>query len=279
MPKARASEPAPDQDRWVKVSGSRVRVRVTGQGPDLLLLNGIGAHAGMWEPLVAQLSATRRLIMVDMPGTGASPALWVPRRMPSLARFVIGVLNALKLDRLDVLGYSWGGTLAQQIALDHPRRVARLCLVSTLPGVGGSPPSLRVASAMLDPTRFSTRERAREAAALLYGGEYRKNGRVAAGSALVRWSDRPPSRTGYAHQLYAIAGWSSLYKLHRVRARTLIICGDDDPLVPVKNAHLMAHQLRDATVYIAPGGGHLWLLDHAEESAGVIERFLAAGRD
>ena len=266
-----------EEEKWLDIAGSRVRVLLIGQGPELLLLNGIGAHSGMWEPLVEQLCGTRRLVLLDMPGAGASPPLRRPVRMSSLATLVVGVLDGLALQRADVLGYSWGGALAQQLARDHPHRVDRLCLVSTVPGVGGRPPSLRVAAAMMDPTRFSTRERAREAATLLYGGEYRQDDELAE-SALQRWHDQPPSKAGYAQQLFAIAGWSSIRWLRQIKSRTLILSGGDDPLVPLRNAHLMTTLLRDATLHIVPNGGHLWLLDHAGEAAAVIEHFLRQGR-
>ena len=282
--------PTASDERWIRVGESRVRVIMTGQGPYLLLLNGIGAHVGMWEPLVARLRDTRRCILLDMPGTkvinyepadmpgtGASPPLRRPMRMASLANVVADVLDGLELHCVDILGYSWGGALAQQFARDHRARVRTLCLVSTVPGVGGKPPPLRVAVAMLSPIRFSARDRTREVAPLVYGGEYRRDEPLGE-SALKRWSECPPSKSGYAHQLYAITGWSSLMWLRQIRARTLIIAGDDDPLVPVHNVRLMRRLMPDATVHLEPGGGHLWLLDHADESAAVIEGFLSATR-
>ena len=252
---------------------AELRVHQRGTGPPLVLLNGIGGHVGMWEPLVRELAGTRRLIMFDAPGAGDSADIRRPSRMPGLAALVVGVLDGLGLNRVDVLGYSWGGALAQQVAKDAHRRVRRLVLVATVPGVGGVPPPLRVATTMLSPRRFSTPERSWEAAGRIYGGDYRPGSPVR-GSALRLWNRQPPSALGYGQQLFAIAGWTSLPWLHQVRARTLIISGDDDPLVPTMNARLMAALIRRSTLHTVRGGGHLWLLDHAAESATVIERFL-----
>jgi pimeloyl-ACP methyl ester carboxylesterase len=260
----------------VSVGGASVRVHQRGQGRPLVLLNGIGGHVGMWEPLVAELEATRRLVMFDAPGAGETAPLPRPARMGGLAAWTVGVLDELGLDRVDLLGYSWGGALAQQVARDYHRRVRRLVLVATVPGAGGRPPPLKVVATMLSPARFSTRERSREAAALLYGGDYRPEG-GGRGAALRTWNEEPPSTPGYLQQLFAITGWSSLPWLHRLRPRTLVISGDDDPLVPVVNARLLARLVRRCDLHLVPGGGHLWLLDHATESAAVIERFLADG--
>jgi poly(3-hydroxyoctanoate) depolymerase len=260
--------------RLVEVGASTIRVHERGTGPPLLLLNGIGGHVGMWEPLVRELEGTRRLVMFDAPGAGSSAGIRRPIRMRGLAELVVGVVDGLGLDRVDLLGYSWGGALAQQVARDAHRRIRRLILVATVPGVGGRPPPLRVAATMLSPRRFTTSARSREAAGVLYGGDYRPASAVR-GTAMRTWNQQPPTAIGYAQQLLAITGWSSLPWLQRLRARTLIITGDDDPLVPLVNGRILAALIRSSTLHVVEGGGHLWLLDHAAESAGLIEQFLA----
>jgi poly(3-hydroxyoctanoate) depolymerase len=262
------------EERLVVAGDTAIRVWLVGQGPDLLLLNGLGGHVGMWQPLVEELGRSRRLVMFDAPGTGATAPLRRPLRMSRLVALVTGILDELELGRVDLLGYSWGGALAQQVAVDAHHRVRRLVLAATVPGAGGWPPSMRVVTAMLSPRRFSTPQRSREAAALLYGGDYRR-GTAGPRSALRRWNEQPPSPAGYAQQLYAITGWTSLPWLHRVRASTLILTGDDDPLVPLVNARLMAGLLPRAELHVVQGAGHLWLLDHAADSAAVIEAFLS----
>jgi poly(3-hydroxyoctanoate) depolymerase len=266
---------APDGcQKVVTVDGTHVRITLRGSGAPLLMLNGIGGHTAMWRPLADQLSRTRQLIMFDAPGAGSTRPLPRPLRMPGLARFVIALLDGLKLDRVDVLGYSWGGALAQQVAHDFPKRVGRLILACTVPGMGGKPPALRVAAAMLSPARFTSPEKARVVAGEIYGGDYRRPGRRHE-SALRAWNDNPPTPKGYSQQLYAITGWTSLPWLHQIRATTLIISGEDDPLAPAFNSRVMAKLIRRSRLHQVAGGGHLWLLDHPEESAGAIESFLS----
>jgi poly(3-hydroxyoctanoate) depolymerase len=102
-------------ERRLRVGSATHRVATWGQGPPLLLLNGIGGNIEMWEPLALRLPG-RQLIMIDMPGTGGSPALRLPLRMSGYAMLVVAVLDQLGIERTDVLGYSWGGALAQQLA-------------------------------------------------------------------------------------------------------------------------------------------------------------------
>ena len=180
--------------------------------------------------------------------------------MPGLAAMVVGVLDGLGLDRVDLLGYSWGGALAQQVAKDAHRRVRRLVLVATIPGLGGMPPPLRVATTMLSPRRFSTPERSWEAAGASTAAT---TGPTAQNAAPPCGLERqPPSAVGYGQQLLAIAGWTSLPWLHLLRPPTLVISGDDDPLVPAFNARLLAGLIRQSGCIWCRAAGTCWLLDH-----------------
>jgi pimeloyl-ACP methyl ester carboxylesterase len=85
----------------------------------------------------------------------------------------------------------------------------------------------------------------------------------------------PPSPLGYAYQLYAAASFSSLPWLHRLSQPTLVMAGDDDPVVPVANARLLARRIPGARLHVVRGGGHLFLLDQPEQAVPAIRRFLA----
>ena len=88
----------------------------------------------------------------------------------------------------------------------------------------------------------------------------------------------PPDALGYAFQLYAVSGWSSLPWLHRIGQPTLILAGDDDPIIPLANARLMARRMPAARLRVVRGGGHLFLLDQPETVAGDIGAFLDEDR-
>jgi pimeloyl-ACP methyl ester carboxylesterase len=80
---------------------------------------------------------------------------------------------------------------------------------------------------------------------------------------------------GYLAQLYAIAGWTSLPWLSRLRQPTLVIAGDDDPIVPLVNGRLLNRLIPDARLHIVDGGGHLFLLERPAEMADLVTRFLS----
>ncbi len=263
--------------RTVEVRGARVRVAETGTGDPLLLINGIGAGLETWAPVAPLLAERHRLIMFDVPGTGGSPALPRPLRMAGLARFVASLLDVFGTGPVDLLGFSWGGVLAQQLAHDAPERVRRLVLVSSIPGIGGLPPSAAVlGTAMLSPPRYASARQLSAVAPVIYGREVRDSaaGREWLRSLLVS----PASGTGYLHQLYAVAGWTSLTWLHRIVQPTLVICGDEDPLVPARNARLLARGIPHAELLLLRGGGHLRMFLQPAEVADPVNRFLGRAK-
>lgn len=234
-------------ERLLRVGAATHRVATWGQGPPLLLLNGIGGNIEMWEPLALRLPG-RRLIMIDMPGTGGSPALRLPSRMSGYATLVVAVLDQLGIERTDVLGYSWGGALAQQLAHHAPGRVRSLVLAATVPGLGGQPPPPWIIALMATPARYYSRTYLRIVAPIVFGSDPAVAD-AASGAARLR---RPPSLIGYSQQLYAISGWSSRRWLHRLDLPVLVLTGSRDPLVPQRNGAILTRsipgaQLRSST--------------------------------
>jgi poly(3-hydroxyalkanoate) depolymerase len=257
---------------YVTADGLRLRVGRYGAGPPLLLITGIGAHLDMWSPF-ARHAGERELIAFDPPGAGLSERPRLPLRMAGLARVVTDMLDALGLDRVDVLGYSFGGGLAQEVAHRAPDRVRRLVLCATAPGLGGSPPRPMAALMLATPARYYHPRLLELSVAHIAGGRTARDPEVLARHAGDRLL-HPPSPLGYAYQLYAVVGWSSLPWLRSVTQPTLVVAGEDDPCVPLRNGRLLASRLRDGRLHVVKGGGHLFLLDEPENVAGEIRAFL-----
>ena len=257
---------------FAHAGGLRLRVARTGSGPPLLLVTGIGANLDMWEPFLGYVPG-REVIAFDPPGAGGSPRPPRPLRMPGLAAIVESLLDELGLDEVDVLGYSFGGALAQQLARRAPERVRRLILCATAPGLGGVPPWPYPAILLASPARYYNPRAFRFEVPRIAGGRTRRDPALLARQASTRLG-HPPDPLGYAFQLYATWGWSSLPWLHHVDQPTLILAGDDDPIIPVANARLMARRMPAARLRVVEGGGHLFLLDQPETVADEINAFL-----
>jgi pimeloyl-ACP methyl ester carboxylesterase len=258
----------------LKLREASVFVRELGEGSPLLLINGIGAHTAMWEPLEQVLDGFR-LIEFDLPGAGQSDVPWKPLSIRRLAQMAISVLDRFEIDRADVLGYSMGGIVAQQLAADAPQRVRRLVLVATSPGVGSVYGDRKALLNISTPLRYLSPGLYEMSIGSLVGGRARHDAQWVAEQGRLRLKHAPSLR-GYLGQLLSVSVWSGLPLLSRITHPVLVVAGDDDPLTPVANGMLLAHMLPEARLLVCPGEGHLMLMDPESRSQSAIHAFLTA---
>jgi poly(3-hydroxyalkanoate) depolymerase len=239
----------------------------------LLLINGIGASLELLQPLVDKLDPALEVIRFDAPGVGGSPLPAAPYRFTGLCSLIARLLTALGHDRADVLGISWGGAVAQHFAAFQRARCRRLVLVSTATGALMVPARPAVLARMVTPRRYLDADYLERAAPGLYGGTARTE--PARVSAAMHADNRVGSPRGYLYQLAAGAGWTSIPFLPLLRQPTLIMSGDDDPIIPLANARLMHRLIPGSRLHVYQGG-HLGLVTEAAQLAPVVSQFLAA---
>lgn len=263
------------RERHLTLRRTSVLVRDTGgDGPPVVLANGIGAHVGMWRPIEQALDGMR-VISFDAPGTGRSQTRLTPLTMFGLARLLEELFDQLELEQADLLGYSFGGAIAQQFAMRSPKRVRRLVLAATVPGWGAVPGHMTAMLSVGTPLRYYSRTLYELSAPAVAGGRTRYDAEY------VRslWRNRAkyaPTARGYAHQVWAITMWSSFPVLSRIQVPTMILVGDDDPLVPLSNPLMMALKMPQARIVIVPEEGHFLLLDSDAKAFVPVREFLAA---
>jgi poly(3-hydroxyoctanoate) depolymerase len=253
--------------------GSRLRYSVAGAGPALFVTSGIGASLELTEPFRIAL-AGRSTIAWDAPGAGESD---VPCRRPSLRRvagYAIDVLDELGLERVDVMGISWGGLVAQELAHRHPSRVRRLVLAATGTGWTSVPGDPRVLPILLNTRRYTSPRFLEAVGPRLYGGDVRRDPELLRRQGALRLL-HPPTTAGYWWQLLATAGWTSVPWLRRLPHRTLVLAGEDDPISHLANGRLLARLIPDSTFAAIEGGGHLFAITRPHETARLVERFLS----
>jgi poly(3-hydroxyalkanoate) depolymerase len=273
----KSGRPAPTELRSIVVAGRQLRVAVRhgdGTRVPLLLFNGIGASLDLLQPFVDALDPALEVIRFDVPGVGGSPLPARPYRFTSLCRLTAQMLTTLGYDEaVDVLGISWGGGVAQHFAVTARRRCRRLVLVSTATGAIMVPARPAVLVRMITPRRYLDPGHLQQVAPTLYGGTARDDPEWV--SAMMHAQSRVGSPRGYLYQLAAGAGWTSLPYLPLLRQPTLILSGDDDPLIPLANARLLRRLIPNARLHIYHGG-HLSLVTEAAELAPAVDAFLTA---
>ena len=253
-----------------EVDGRTIRVArwISGQKDQLpiLFFNGIGANFELIAPFAEKLSE-RDFITFDMPGIGGSPDPTMPYRPWMIARLASLLLDRFGYEKVDVMGISWGGGMAQQFAIQFGSRVNTLTLIATSAGMLMMPGKLSSLTKMIDPRRYTDPNFMLHNFKTLYGG-------VDAGSGAHVSRISPPSRIGYLYQMLAMVGWTSAPWLPFVRARTLIMMGDADTIVPLINGKFLNSLIPHSTLEVIKGGGHLFLMAEADLCVELIRDFL-----
>lgn len=236
----------------------------------LLVCNGLGQSIEVLLPLLDELQG-RNLIVIDMPGVGRSEMLPDVGTIPEYAAFTFGILDQLNIKTVDILGISWGGALAQQMAHMEPNRVQKLVLsITSAGGIGswwGTPIAL---SEIMFPLRYMSKTYGNFVGPLMYGGEA-----ISSPGAFKEYSKHAiaPSPEGYFSQVRAMCNWTSLPWLRQLTQPVLIIAGKYDGLIPIANQLLLANMIPDARLQVY-SAGHLLMYTRRHEVGPLISGFL-----
>src|SRR5690349_1809775 len=263
-----AATVAPVKDVQLNIRGLRIHAQVCGEGEPLLLYSGIWGEVRLWERLLPHLPGFRT-IAFDPPGIGRSQLPSVPLSMWALSHFGTAVLDEFGIDSAHVLGASFGGAVAQQMAFSHPSRVRRLVLVSTSFGGFAMPGKLSALWHFIHPRSYHP-ERLERVAGDMFGGRLRTEPELVRSMHIKR----PTDTLAALYRMAPLFGWTSLPWLWTIRHPALVIAGDDDPVTPLVNHRIIAAMMPQARLHTVAGGGHLALLDSAGQVGPVITRFL-----
>lgn len=249
-------------------------------GVPLVLLNHWGAVLDNFDPrIVDGLARQRRVIAIDYRGIGLSGGV-APLTVDEMARDTIALIRALGFDQVDLLGFSLGGFVAQEVALTSPLLVRKLILGGTGPAGGRGidqvgavswPLVLKGLLTLRDPKAylfFTTTANGRHAAAeFLDRLKERKRNR-----------DKGPTPRAFLRQLRAIHAWGrhAPQELDRLRMPVLIVNGDNDRMVRTALSHDMARRIPGAQLIIYPDAGHGGIFQHHADFVPKALKFLAA---
>ncbi|HEX6849254.1 MAG TPA: alpha/beta hydrolase, partial [Chitinophagaceae bacterium] len=209
----------------------------TGRGVPLLLLHGFGGTTSHWEPYIREFAKNYRVIAMDLPGHGRSDFMdttevYLHKRA---AEYIIGLLDRLQIDSINIMGISSGGFITTYIATIRPQLVKKMVVIGSQ--VYYSKTTREVITAVADPAKNQTNQ-----------NRIREHGQQKA-IVLERqfWNFR---------KLYGDPSFTPDV-LATVTARVLIIHGDNDPIAPVSNAWEMFQHMPKAKLWIVPNGGHV----------------------
>jgi len=270
------------ETRFVEAAGLEFAYRRFGRpsGLPLVMLQHFRGNMDNWDPaLTDALAGEREVILVDYPGAGSSTG-HPHSSIAEMARAMIAFLTALGIDRIDLLGFSIGGFVAQEMALVRPTLVRRLVLAATgpkgAPGMHGWREDIAAAA------RGESNPQNLLYIMFAHTDTSQRKGREFLGRFLERQNDRdaPTSDAARDAQYDAIVEWgipdhAALQRLTAIASPTLIVQGDTDLMIPTRLSHLMAGLVPDAEIRIYPDAAHGFLFQYPADVAARVNTFLA----
>lgn len=266
-----------DTTRTMTVGGRPITVRDAGPRVKeaVLVVNGSAANMLVLDRFITVLSRTRRVIAFDQPGMGRSAATYPTLLVPDLSLLCARLVRDLGVESVTVVGYSFGGAVAEHLALTRPDLVERLVLISAVYGAAGVPTDPLSGLAVFA-HQTSLQPVTRQAARRAYGG-----GIARSDAALQAYEhaigSQPPDPLSFLGQAIAVSTWTALPWLWAIRCPTLVLSGSQDHVVLATNARILAALIPKARLAILPGAGHLLVMDEADEVAERVESFLSGG--
>jgi pimeloyl-ACP methyl ester carboxylesterase len=257
---------------FVENQGAKIYWDEEGQGAPVLLIMGLGAASALWWRTRPTLAAQYRTIAFDNRGVGRSDVPPGPYPLAVMASDAAAVLDAAGVDRAHIFGISMGGMIAQEFALQYPKRVLSLILGCTAPG---GPNAVRAEAGATEALRARATMTAEEAEQAFIPFLYDKSTpRSRVDEDLVKRRSWFPTTEGYSAQLQGIFMWQAYDRLPQISAPTLVIHGANDRLVPPGNGELIASRIPGAQLVIIPAANHIFTTDQPEAAHAALLRFL-----
>jgi len=257
----------------VKVGDINIYYEIKGEGEPLVMIMGLAGNLDWWDPrMISEFSKYFKLILFDNRGAGRSDMGERPFSIKLFADDTSALMDALGIPKAYVLGFSMGGMIAQELALNYPEKVKKLVLCSTFCGArkGVLPPPQPVP---LDELEANPRKVMEFMASMIFTEEFIRSNPQAFEDMIQRMLRAPISKEVFVQQFYAIIQFDTYDRLPQIKAPTLIVHGKKDVLLPVENATIMAQRIPNAKLVILEGSGH-GLAEEMDKAISAILGFL-----
>ena len=255
----------------VRSNGIALTYDIAGVGEPLLLLHGLGSRSQDWLLQVPVFAERFQVITADMRGHGRSDKPSGPYSVPMMAADVVGLLDALAIPSVHIVGLSMGGMIAFQLALDYPERVRRLIVVNSTPALAPRTLAerLRVAQRLALARLFSPERTGRFLSRRLFPKPDQAPLRE---MLIAQWAENDPA--AYRAAMRALVGWSVIDRVGELRCPTLVISGDRDYL-PLDAKRAYTALIPGARLVVIEDSGHATPIDQPDQFNACVLEFLS----
>jgi 3-oxoadipate enol-lactonase len=247
--------------------GVRLYHEVHGDGPPLILLEGMGGDIPGWRRNIPTLARELRVIAYDFRGNGNSDDPLGPTTMETYVDDTVALLDALAIDRAHVYGQSFGGMVAQELALSRPERVRTLILGCTDMGERTTIRAEGATAPKHEPWRS------------LYGPGFPERYPEHVADDLRVAGLQPDHPIGRRRLWEASRGFDSYDRVPDLSVPTLVLHGTEDRLIPVENGRRLAERIPSAELVLLEGAGHVYHSEQAEAADAAVLDFIGRHED
>jgi pimeloyl-ACP methyl ester carboxylesterase len=249
---------------------------VSGEGPAVCLINGYRLSSFAWPAaFIDRLAKRLSVIVFDNRGTGRSEKPDTGYEFTDMAADVIGLLDHLQLPHVHLFGFSMGGAIAQEVAIQHADRLHRLVLFGTFcGGIWAEPASLSVFNRLMVTEKQTPEEAARLAWPVTYSRGYLATHAEAVEQQMRRELQYPTPIFVAQRQMESLRKFDRYRDLPRIEAPTLVATGEQDVLVKPRNSKILASRIPHARLELLHDLGHRAIWEAPEEIADLVGDFL-----
>lgn len=264
------------ETKKIRVDDIDMAYKIFGKGTPILLINGYSAPLDFWDPiLINRLASNHTVITFDNRGIGNTTLGNKVFSIPQFAQDTAGLMEALKINQADILGWSMGGMIAQELAISDPEKVNKLIIYASICGGNDSiPPNNEVLNAYSNQTENTTK-RLEKFLPLLFPNQWRIDNPNLI-QELPKSTEVSPVGT-LDLQMKAITDWQgTCNRLNNITHTTMILVGIDDVITVPENSIYMANKIPGAWLVQMEGGGHAVMMQYPEKFSGIVDIFLAS---
>lgn len=259
----------------VLVGEVQLYYEIEGAGEPLVLIPGFAAGRWLWFKQVAALAAGFQVITFDPRGVSQSDGPPGSQTISQIADEVQALLRTIGVESAHVLGASFGGFVAQELALSHPELTRSLVLCCTsFGGPSHVPPTAETLVALASTKELNTTERVRQNLLLAFTPEFVRDHPAEIDEVIRLRADNEVPEHVCQSQLQAAVAFNAESRVPKLNVRTLVISGDADVIVPVENSRNLAAAIPGAALRIIEGGSHTIFIERPEEFNGIVREFM-----